>query len=47
MNIFKKTIISVIAVIVVAAVIFGITYLRYAAYKQQFPNAEPWTFIFR
>lgn len=36
---------ALLAVLVLAA-IAALCYLDYAAYRQRFPNAAPWTYLF-
>ena len=31
----------------IVAFICGLVYLDYSAYRQRFPNAAPWTYLFR
>ncbi len=46
-----KTALSIIASILVAAAIaaaiYGLVYLDYVAYRQRFPQADPWTYFFQ
>jgi len=38
---------AVAALVAVVSVVGGLVYLDYSAYRQRFPNAAPWTYLFR
>lgn len=44
---FRETLAIVGAGLCVAALLGGLLYLDYSAYRQRFPNAAPWTYLFR
>jgi hypothetical protein len=42
-----KTFIRLLIFLFIAAVVAVFAYMDYAAYKQRFPDAEPWTYFFQ
>lgn len=43
---WKERVWATLAGSVVVVLIVGFVWLDYAAYRQRFPQAEPWTYVF-
>lgn len=43
----KDTLAIIATIVLVLVLVIGGCHLRYEAYRQRYPNAEPWTFWFQ